>query len=148
MSQRYTKKTEMPNKFVGLQILLYLCTAKVCFPLAYFLPDTTKSISIKRIFRNMKRKILTRINLILGTLSLALAGCHTQKNTTNADNGVVALYGITVEDYQPVVDAPEQNAPADSILPLHTDSVEQTINDMPRRDPQIMVKYGVMRPRK
>ena len=108
-----------------------------------------QSINIKRIFLNMKRKILTRINLILGTLSLALAGCHTQKNATNADNGVVALYGITVEDYQPVVgDNPEQNAQADTILPLPTDSAEQTINDMPRRDPQIMVKYGVMRPRK
>lgn len=97
----------------------------------------------------MKRKILTRINLILGTLSLALAGCHTQKNAANADNGVMALYGITVEEYQPVVvDAPEQNAPADSIRPIPTDSAQQSISDMPRRDPQIMVKYGVMRPRK
>ena len=138
----------MPNKFVGLQILLYLCTAKVYFPVAYFLPIHPK-YQHQTHFWNMKRKILTRINLILGTISLALAGCHTQKNATNADNGVVALYGITVEDYQPVVvDSPEQNAPADSILPLPTDSAEQTINDMPRRDPQIMVKYGVMRPRK
>lgn len=96
----------------------------------------------------MKRKILSRINVILGTVSLALAGCHTQKSATSNDYGVVALYGVQVEDYQPVVvDGTENAAPADSIKPIPQKKDSATIEDMPRRDPQIMVKYGVMRPR-
>lgn len=95
----------------------------------------------------MKRKFLSKMNVLLGTVSLALAGCHTQKNATNNEYGVVALYGVQVEDYQPVVvDGPENAVPSDSIKPLPTDSGR--VEDMPRRDPQIMVKYGVMRPRK
>lgn len=90
----------------------------------------------------MKRKFLTRINVILGTLSLALAGCHTQKNATASD-GVMALYGITVEEYRPVEDTPAKTT-ADSVKPLPTDS--GSIKDMPRQEPQIMAKYGVMRP--
>ena len=96
----------------------------------------------------MKRKILSRVNVLLGTVSLALAGCHTQKSATSNEYGVVALYGVQVEDYQPVVvDNPEDAAPADSIkaIPQTTDSAK--VSDMPRRDPQIMVKYGVMIPR-
>lgn len=96
----------------------------------------------------MKRKILSRINVLLGTISLALAGCHTQKSATNNEYGVVALYGVQVEDYQPaVVDGAESAAPADSIKPLPPTKDSTKVSDMPRRDPQIMAKYGVMRPR-
>ncbi len=96
----------------------------------------------------MKRKILSRINVLLGTISLALAGCHTQKSTTNNEYGVVALYGVQVEDYRPVVvDNPENAVQADSIKPLPPTEDSTKVSDMPRRDPQIMVKYGVMIPR-
>ena len=56
--------------------------------------------------------------------------------------------GAVMWYYQPVVvDNPENAAPADSIkaIPQITDSAK--VSDMPRRDPQIMVKYGVMIPR-
>lgn len=96
----------------------------------------------------MKRKILSKINVLLGTISLALAGCHTQKSATNGEYGVVALYGVQVEDYRPVVtEQAENTAKSDSIKPVPQTQDSAKVSDMPRRDPQIMVKYGVMIPR-
>ena len=96
----------------------------------------------------MKRKILSKINVLLGTISLALAGCHTQKSATNGEYGVVALYGVQVDDYRPVVTVQAENtAKADSVKPVPQLPDTAQARDKPHRNPQIMAKYGVMIPR-
>jgi len=74
----------------------------------------------------MKKNFLKRINLLLGTVSVALAGCHVQKTVaeqqpndneapqpvieeTNPIPEAICLYGVPVEDYaQP---APKYGVP-------------------------------------
>lgn len=90
----------------------------------------------------MKRKLLTRINLLLGSISLTLAGCSTQKNAPAQRAEIKAMYGVMIEEYRPV-ETPD-SLRNDSVRPIPTDSQQL---DMPRRDPQIMVKYGVRIPR-
>lgn len=87
----------------------------------------------------MKRKFLTRINWLLGSLSLLLASCHTQKQVP-ANDKVMVLYGVSYEDYCPV-----------DIDSLSTDrqpiEVQQDSSRLqPRQEPQIRVKYGVRMP--
>lgn len=89
----------------------------------------------------MKKYFLSRLNVALGSLSLLLAGCHTQKNATNAENTVMAIYGVMVEDYQPV---PEGNNSATDTTATVTPQDSADTNE--RQAPAIMVKYGVMRP--
>ncbi len=112
-------------------------------------------------------RFLSRINLLLGSLSLLLAGCHTPKHASKSD-AIMVLYGVGLENYAPVSDitAPESDAdtveapipsrenaleaplPTDALeAPLKSDTVEAPLT--PRGDrPSIMVKYGVMPPKR
>ncbi len=109
-------------------------------------------------------RFLSRINLLLGSLSLLLAGCHTPKHASKSD-AIMVLYGVGLEDYAPVSDDanPERKSeaplPTDTVeapipsrenaleAPLKSDTVEAPLT--PRGDrPSIMVKYGVMPPKR
>ncbi len=87
----------------------------------------------------MKRKFLTRINWLLGSLSLLLAGCHTQKQVP-ANDKIMVLYGVSYEDYRPVE--------SDSLSTgrLHRAVQQDSSRLQPRQEPQIRVKYGVRMP--
>ncbi len=118
-------------------------------------------------------RFLSRINLLLGSLSLLLAGCHTPKHASKSD-AIMVLYGVGLEDYAPVSDitTPERKSeaplPTDTVeapipsrenaleAPLPTDTLEAPLKSdtveaplTPRGDrPSIMVKYGVMPPKR
>ncbi|MGN0235887.1 MAG: hypothetical protein ACI4BD_06215 [Paludibacteraceae bacterium] len=97
----------------------------------------------------MKRRLLFKWNMLLGSLSLLLAGCgSTQKagKSMPSEHQIMALYGVPMEQFQPlpadadtVSNSPAQ-APAESTPEVQNDSTTQ-------RDPHIMVKYGVPFPR-
>ena len=97
-------------------------------------------------------KILQRINILLGVISLALAGCHT-KQAAVADSEVarqplkygcppevVALYGART----PVLEVPEEELQQDT-----ASTTTDTVVLVPPREekPPIMCKYGVPFPR-
>lgn len=100
----------------------------------------------------MKHRFLSKWNMLLGSLSLFLAGCgSTQKagKPMSPEHQIMALYGVPIEQFEPlpaneadtITDRPAQapEAPSD----------DNTQNDTTvRRDPQTMVKYGVPFPRK
>ena len=92
----------------------------------------------------MKKKFLTHANLLLGAVSLTLAGCHTQKNAASPaaqpeqdqpvqvarDSAVICMYGVPVVD--PRLDKPQIKP---DTLPADTGKLEEP--------PRIMLKYGV-----
>lgn len=116
------------------------------------------------------KRFLSHINWILGSLSLLLAGCGSQKHAVK-NHEVMVLYGVGLEDYAPIPETaiPElsddantdksgtnsdakKGVKSDSIpedsrtIALPTDSLNQGLT--PRGDrPSIMVKYGVMPPK-
>ena len=89
----------------------------------------------------MKKNFLLRVNVLLGVISLWLAGCHSSKATVKEEPRhprlkygtpeVRAMYGVMMPD-EPV---DTLAAPADTVV------MEQP--KAPQRPPQIMVKYGV-----
>lgn len=110
------------------------------------------------------KRFLSHINWILGSLSLLLAGCGSQKHAVK-NHDIMVLYGVGLEDYAPLPDSDsnsvdsnsENSVPKDSIsgdsipeesrtIALPTDSLERGLT--PRGDrPTIRVKYGVMPPK-
>lgn len=98
----------------------------------------------------MRYRLLSKWNILLGSLSLLLAGCgSTQKaaKPMSSENQIMALYGVPVEQFQPL---PANEA--DTIgngLDLNSEApIENVQNDTTiQRDPHIMVKYGVPFPR-
>lgn len=95
----------------------------------------------------MKKRFLNRMNIMLGAVSLTLAGCHSSKQAVTDGTPpqmfkygvpaeVIALYGVQMpEDY---VLPEQQPAPADT-----TAAPEPTIEPRPG-DPEIIVtKYGI-----
>ena len=92
----------------------------------------------------MRKRFLTRLNILLGAVSMTLAGCHSQKAVTNPQPAepaqptpavepgeVICLYGVPREVYER-----QQMERRDSVPPEQLDSV-----------PEVMLKYGVPRPR-
>lgn len=105
------------------------------------------------------KRFLSHINWILGSLSLLLAGCGSQKHAVK-NHDIMVLYGVGLEDYAPLPDSDslsENSVSKDSIsgdsipeasrtIALPTDSLERGLT--PRGDrPTIRVKYGVMPPK-
>ena len=95
------------------------------------------------------KRFLSHINWILGSLSLLLAGCGSQKHAVK-NHDIMVLYGVGLEDYAPLPDS--DSISGDSIpeesrtIALPTDSLERGLT--PRGDrPTIRVKYGVMPPK-
>ncbi len=85
----------------------------------------------------MKKQFLNRVNIILGALSLMLAGCHTTKKVAQdtpprpmlkygVPTEVVAMYGVNIE-------ADTLAAPADTVAKPQKRPI----------DHEILVKYGV-----
>ncbi|MGN1239672.1 MAG: hypothetical protein ACI4TV_02225 [Paludibacteraceae bacterium] len=99
----------------------------------------------------MKHRFLSKWNMLLGSLSLLLAGCGSTQKTgkpISSEHQIMALYGVPIEQFEPlpaneadtIADRPTQapKAPSD----------DNTQNDTTvRRDPRIMVMYGVPFPR-
>lgn len=90
----------------------------------------------------MKKQFLIRVNIILGALSLLLAGCHSSKKAAQSTpprpmlkygvpTEVVAMYGVTLE--------------ADTLKADTTAVPQDTVAEPQQRprDREILVKYGV-----
>lgn len=75
----------------------------------------------------MKKKFLTRINVLLGALVTVLVGCHTQKVKQQRQE-VVCMYGVPQEVY-------EEQLRQDSLRRLEEGQSEH----------RVMLKYGVPR---
>ena len=98
----------------------------------------------------MKKRFLHRVNIVLGALSLTLAGCHSNKAVVQdgaprpmlkygIPPEIRAMYGVQV-DYNP----------ADFQLPTDTVAAPDTIAapnpvpaEQPKQDEIIMTKYGI-----
>ena len=84
----------------------------------------------------MKKRFLQSINLLLGIVSMTLAGCHTHKNVATQEVPRPMLkYGVPPAEVRAMYGVPspevEQQAP-DTVSELKTDSV-----------PQVICLYGV-----
>ena len=98
----------------------------------------------------MRHRFLSKWNMLLGSLSLLLAGCgSTQKagKPMSSEHQIMALYGVPVEQFQPL---PANEA--DTIGSSPSEVTEATVPEVEQdtaiqRAPQIMVKYGVPFPR-
>ena len=98
----------------------------------------------------MKHRFLFKWNMLLGSLSLLLAGCgSTQKagKPISSEHQIMALYGVPVEQFEPL---PANEA--DTIGGSPSEALEAPAADVEQdttiqRAPQIMVKYGVPFPR-
>ena len=98
----------------------------------------------------MRYRLLSKWNMLLGSLSLLLAGCgSTQKaaKPMSSENQIMALYGVPVEHFQPLpaneADTIGNGLDSNSETPIENVQNDTTI----QRDPLIMVKYGVPFPR-
>ena len=98
----------------------------------------------------MKKRFLTRLNVILGIMSLGLAGCHSTKKAAAPEASaepmvkygvpeVVALYGVPVEGVD--FPAPPQQMPA----PASSDTLPAP--EKREQPEQPMTKYGIPNPR-
>ena len=98
----------------------------------------------------MRYRLLSKWNMLLGSLSLLLAGCgSTQKaaKPMSSEHQIMALYGVPVEQFQPLpaneADTIGSGLDSNSETPIENVQNDTTI----QRDPHIMVKYGVPFPR-
>ena len=92
----------------------------------------------------MNRKFLFRINVLLGVVSLWLAGCHSSKSATKEGPArpmlkygvpeVRAMYGVATPEAQP---ADTLSAPADTVVMPEPRQVPPSEREI------IVVKYGV-----
>lgn len=98
----------------------------------------------------MKKQFLIRANVILGTLSLLLAGCHTQKKVVAPaepespeaavrHGEVICMYGVPAQVYEKQRRA-EETAMKQQQDSLQADSSQTEV-------PRVMLKYGVPYPR-
>ena len=92
----------------------------------------------------MKRKILTRVNVILGAVSMVLAGCHSGKKAAqNTPPRPMLKYGVPTEVRAMYGVPADVLAPVDSTAaPKDTVAVPEEKPARPR-DREILVKYGV-----
>lgn len=98
----------------------------------------------------MRYRLLSKWNMLLGSLSLLLVGCgSTQKaaKPMSSEHQIMALYGVPVEQFQPLpaneADTIGNGWDSNSETPIENVQNDTTI----QRDPHIMVKYGVSFPR-
>ena len=98
----------------------------------------------------MRYRLLSKWNMLLGSLSLLLAGCgSTQKaaKPMSSEHQIMALYGVPVEQFQPLP-ANEADTIGNGLASNSETPIENVQNDTTiQRDPHIMVKYGVPFPR-
>ena len=98
----------------------------------------------------MRYRLLSKWNMLLGSLSLLLAGCgSTQKSAKpmSSEHQIMALYGVPVEQFQPLP-ANEADTIGNGLDSNSESPIENVQNDTTiQRDPHIMVKYGVPFPR-
>ena len=105
----------------------------------------------------MKKKLLTKANVLLGAVSLILAGCHAQKKATESsavetpepqeqgtvEGKVVCLYGVPPRIYEEQRAQEELKLQEQEKQQQDTLSVDTTASEPPRP----MLKYGVPYPR-
>ena len=98
----------------------------------------------------MRYRFLSKWNMLLGSLSLLLAGCGSTQKTSKSiasEHQVMALYGVPVEQFQPLP-ANEADTIGNGLDSKSETPIENVQNDTTiQRDPHIMVKYGVPFPR-
>jgi len=106
----------------------------------------------------MRKTFLIRANVLLGTLSLLLAGCHTTKKAAAsqseapakqdevgvANDRIVCMYGVPPQVYE------QQRAKEEEEMrrqeQLRQDSLKNDSTATTRHD-RVMLKYGVPYPR-
>ena len=98
----------------------------------------------------MRYRFLSKWNMLLGSLSLLLAGCgSTQKagKPMSSEHQIMALYGVPVERFEPLPanEADTIGGSPSEVPEARVPEVEQ--ETAIQRAPQIMVKYGVPFPR-
>ena len=98
----------------------------------------------------MRYRFLSKWNMLLGSLSLLLAGCGSTQKTSKSiasEHQIMARYGVPVEQFQPLpaneADTIGNGLDSNSETPIENVQNDTTI----QRDPHIMVKYGVPFPR-
>ena len=90
----------------------------------------------------MRKKFLNRMNVLLGAVSLTLAGCHSTKQAAQNPEQmpmlkygvpaeVIALYGVQLPDDYPVPEAPADTMATDTVAPK------------PEEQEIIITKYGI-----
>ena len=98
----------------------------------------------------MRYRFLSKWNMLLGSLSLLLAGCGSTQKTSKSiasEHQIMALYGVPVEQFQPLP-ANEADTIGNGLDSNSESPIENVQNDTTiQRDPHIMVKYGVPFPR-
>lgn len=106
----------------------------------------------------MKKHFLLRANVLLGTLSLLLAGCHTTKKAAEAsapesadepkpqavkDAQVICMYGVPPQIYEQQRQKEEEEA-----RQMEQQRRDSLSNDSVGYNPErVMLKYGVPYPR-
>ena len=89
--------------------------------------------------------------MLLGSLSLLLAGCGSTQNTgkpMSLEHRIMVLYGVPMEQFQPLPTNEADTIGDSSAQAPEAPSENDIQNDTTiQRDPQIMVKYGVPFPR-
>ena len=98
----------------------------------------------------MKHRFFSLLNMLLGSLSLLLAGCGSTQKTSKSiasEHQVMALYGEPVERFEPLPanEADTIGGSPSEVTEAPVPEVEQ--DTAIQRTPQIMVKYGVPFPR-
>lgn len=102
-------------------------------------------------FDDMKHRFLSKWNMLLGSLSLLLAGCGSTQKTgkpMSLEHRIMVLYGVPMEQFQPLPTNEADTIGDSSAQAPEAPSENDIQNDTTiQRDPQIMVKYGVPFPR-
>ena len=95
----------------------------------------------------MRKRFLNRMNIMLGAVSLTLAGCHTSKQAVperepqpmlkyGVPAEVIALYGVQLPDDYEIPEVP--TVPADT-----TATPDSTATPKPEDSEIIITKYGI-----
>lgn len=95
----------------------------------------------------MKKKFLNRMNIMLGAVSLTLAGCHSSKQAaTDSTSRPMLKYGVPAE----VIDMYGVPMPEECVIPEvpptqedTTAAPEPTIEPKPGDHEIIVTKYGI-----
>ena len=87
----------------------------------------------------MRKKFLNHINILLGALSLGLAGCHSSKQQ-------VVLYGPPPMEEKYGI--PEVVALYGVVEPTPEEDADTTFMEVRPQEPPILCKYGVPAPLK
>ena len=88
----------------------------------------------------MKKKLLNRINIVLGAVSISLAGCHVSKQAVSGSDS-----SMGPKKYGPPADAIRlmYGVPVEELMPVDTLMPPPAPEPTPVPDEPVVCKYGV-----